>query len=78
VKQRMAGRRTAERNGDGRRLLLSCLSRLVVEPQCIKPDRAGRTISGPIDPVLISQAVVEETLSQATAKRSKTATVRRT
>jgi hypothetical protein len=78
VKQRMAGRRTAERNGDGRGLLLSCLSRVLVEPQYIKPDRAGRTVSGAIDPVLISHAVVEETLSQLTSKRFKRVTVQRT
>lgn len=67
VNQKMAARRTGRQNRDGKRLLLSCLSRLLAEPHCIKPDRATRTVRDAVDPVLISHAVVEETLSDKAA-----------
>ena len=60
---RTTEKRMGERNRPGRRLLLSCLSRLILEPRCIKPGGAGMAAREGIDPVLISRALVEETLS---------------
>jgi hypothetical protein len=66
VQLKGAEKRIGGRSQPGGRLLLSCLSRLILEPQRVKPYRAGMTA---VDPVLISRAVVDETISHA-AKRA--------
>jgi hypothetical protein len=51
-----------ERNRRSRPLLVSCLSRVILEPQCITQRRAARIVEQTIDPALISRAIVQETL----------------
>lgn len=66
---RIKGKRMGERNLRSRRLLVSCLSRVILEPQCITHGRPTLTAGQTIDPALISRAIVQETLCTQAHRR---------
>jgi hypothetical protein len=59
-----------ERNRRGRQLLVSCLSRVILEPQCVSQHRPALTSAQAIDPALISRAIIQETLSTQAHSRA--------
>src|SRR4051794_1922531 len=47
--------------------LLSCLSRLILEPDWVNPEHSARTARRPFDSGVVSRAIVQETLLSGVA-----------
>jgi hypothetical protein len=68
-----AAKHKREHGGYRRDPLLSCLSRLILEPYTIKPHLPATSGSGAVDSLAISGALIRETLSLAGAGSKLTA-----